>query len=141
MAWSIGADDSSSRTLLQHSTDRLKPKRLLATGPSVASAEIQGASVGPSQIFSVLPSRSGESYSWLVLAGELGLAHLWSVLRARALYFVLSFCLATRPCVNLGPRFLLIRPQCPRVGGASRFERCSATLSQFNRRKHQAMAP
>ena len=37
------------------SIDRLKPKRSLAPGPCVASLEIQGASAGPSQTFSVLP--------------------------------------------------------------------------------------
>jgi hypothetical protein len=38
----------------------LRPERSPAPGPSVASAEIQGASAAPSQTFSLLLSRTGE---------------------------------------------------------------------------------
>ncbi len=41
------------------STGRLKPERSLAPGPSVAAAEIQGASAGPSQTFSAMLCRIG----------------------------------------------------------------------------------
>ena len=46
---------SESSLPVQSSTDRLKPERSLAPGPSVASAEIQGASAVPSRTFSVPP--------------------------------------------------------------------------------------
>src|ERR1035438_4652818 len=45
---------------LHYSTDRLKPECSPAPGPSVASAEIQGASAVPSQTLSLLLSRTGE---------------------------------------------------------------------------------
>src|ERR1039457_6522284 len=89
-AWLEGV----SRTALQDSTDRLRVKRSLAPGPSVASAEIQGASPAPSQAFSGLPSRIAKSYSCLLLeeAGSvrLYLAHrlLDLLARRRLLLFV-----------------------------------------------------
>jgi hypothetical protein len=49
---------------VQSSTDRLKPERSLAPGPSVASAEIQGVSAAPSQTFSAMPCRIGGSGPW-----------------------------------------------------------------------------
>ena len=48
------------RAAVENFTDRSRPGRSLAPGPSVASAEIQGVSAGPSQTFSELPPRMPE---------------------------------------------------------------------------------
>src|ERR1019366_3241254 len=52
------------RVAVESFTDRSRPERSLAPGPSVAAVEIQGASAGPSQTFSAVPCRIGGSGPW-----------------------------------------------------------------------------